>query len=277
MTTLLEDSFRQRCHVSDGVDYGYEDATPETLNDNSYGYGDGPDNKYGYGDGSPTGADAYGYGRESPGGNDATKYGYGDASPNDDAAKYGYGDAPPNDAAKYGYGDSAPEDGAKYGYGDAPPSDSAANYGYGEASPDEGGSNPESQPSRRPRRRNSVTRYSIVAQDAVITEFVAHANVIDQFRQGLNSGAAPPAAQGDEVVSIPLRNAPSRGVSTRGIAVGSGHDGSSFDGNSVDGVSDDGTDIAGDKKDTTKKRRGLGRFLIGRNSSHTSKDSTRSK
>lgn len=91
-------------------------------------------------------SDPYGYGDATP---DVSSYGYGDASPDTNA--YGYGDASP-DSNPYGYGDSN-----TYEYGDANP------YGYGDANPPaEGHARRE-----RPRRRCSVTKYSLDAQDEV--------------------------------------------------------------------------------------------------------------
>lgn len=98
----------------------------------------------------------YGYG-------DSADYGYGDSQPD-----YGYGETEPD----YGYGDSKPDE-PDYGYGDAQPSE---DYGYGDAKPDE----PATQEERRPKRRCSVTRYSIAPQQAPLNA----AAVINDFRNG---------------------------------------------------------------------------------------------
>jgi hypothetical protein len=246
MTTMLEDSFNRRCNVTDSVDYGYGDGAPTPITD-----------PYGYGDSSAT--------------KSVDKYGYGDTSANDNVSKYGYGDGSPHDTAKYGYGDTSQDDTSKYGYGDASPKDEVSAYGYGDGSPDGQSSGNGEEPHRRPRRRNSVTRYSIVAQDAVKNEFVAHANMIDQLRQGADvTSPPPPVAQSEEHVVVPLKGTTSK--------ISGDNDVIDLDGSSADYASDDGADLSSDKKDkSTKKRRGLGRFLIGRNSSHMSKDSTSSK
>lgn len=108
-----------------------------------YGYGDSPD--YGYGDSMQQ------------------DYGYGEPQPD-----YGYGEPQPD----YGYGDSKPKE-ADYAYGDSAPSDE---YGYGDAKPDD----PVPQEDRRPKRRCSVTRYSIAPQSAPLNA----AAVINDLRNG---------------------------------------------------------------------------------------------
>ncbi|KAL3922746.1 MAG: hypothetical protein SGILL_002037 [Bacillariaceae sp.] len=130
-------------------------------------------------------------------------YGYGDAVPDGAAEKYGYSDA----QTDYGYGDGAPSastSAVDYGYGDAAPtasrssneavdygySDAQTDYGYGDATPD-GANDEERKP--RTRRRNSVTRYSLVCQDKVVNEFNAHANIIDQFRNGSANAPSGPS------------------------------------------------------------------------------------
>ena len=96
-----------------------------------YGYGDAaPDTDYGYGDGAPDNTD-YGYGDSQP------DYGYGETQ-----TDYGYGDAQPD----YGYGDQG-NAADQYGYGD---------MGYGDAAPA-----PPSAETKRPKRRCSVTKYSL--------------------------------------------------------------------------------------------------------------------
>lgn len=111
------------------------------MGDVDYGYGDDAVADYGYGDDAP--AD-YGYGDDAA----PTDYGYGDGGAED----YGYGDAAPE--ADYGYGDAAP-DADPYGYGDAAPE---AEYGYGDEPA------PMEAPKTRPKRRCSVTRFSIEAE-----------------------------------------------------------------------------------------------------------------
>lgn len=113
----------------------------------------------------------YGYGATDP------DYGYGDAKPELD---YGYGDAAPNDA-DYGYGDAKPDE-ADYGYGDAKPDE--PDYGYGET--DYGYDDPTQQkeePTRKPKRRCSVTKYGLEAGNAE-TPLTA-ADVINDFRKGI--------------------------------------------------------------------------------------------
>mmetsp|Transcript_2812 Transcript_2812/g.4498 ORF Transcript_2812/g.4498 Transcript_2812/m.4498 type:complete len:212 (-) Transcript_2812:221-856(-) len=201
---------------------------------------------YGYGDAAPDSADKYGYG----------DYGYGDAAP-DSADKYGYGDAAPDDAAKYGYGDSQPSNGnnnsnTDYGYGDAQP-----DYGYGDAAPtDYGSTDGDGEPKRRPRRRNSVTRYSLVCQDQVKNEFAAHENMIDQFRNGMVDAPAGPPPQ----MTVPLNDGSGSGGGA--YAYGSQHSSDGYD--SCD-LSADG--MEGEKKEKSKKkRRGWG-FRLGRSGS----------
>lgn len=180
-------------------------------------------------------------------------YGYGDAAPDTAAGTYGYGSAEPD----YGYGDAKP-DTTDYGYGDAKPE--TTDYGYGEAQPDYGDGSPEGnatdddqQPKRRGRRRNSVTRYSIVCQDAVKNEFDAHANVIDQMRNGDAAPAGPPPTSEPVDACEALNDFPGLQISAN-----SGHsdDGRSFEG-SIDSMEGD------DKDKTKKKKRGWG-FRRGR-------------
>lgn len=109
------------------------------MGDVDYGYGDSGD--YGYGDSAPD----YGYG------DDNQDYGYGDGGGGED---YGYGDAAPDQ--DYGYGDGAPDQ--DYGYGDASPDQ---DYGYGDEAP---APLPTKAPEKRPKRRCSVTRFSIEAE-----------------------------------------------------------------------------------------------------------------
>jgi hypothetical protein len=161
--------------MSTMVDYGYGEATPDSATAD-YGYDDAqPD--YGYGD-----TDRYGY----------EKYDRHDVNPSsknkgNKDADYGYGDAQPSTNH---HGGNKTDDTTDYGYGDV-------DYGYGDATPDGGDNNTgdDDEPKRRPRRRNSVTRYSIVCQDQVKDEFASHENAIDQFRNGMvDAPAGPPPA-----------------------------------------------------------------------------------
>lgn len=119
----------------------------------------------------------YGYGDAAP--SDPVDYGYGDdAAP---AVDYGYGDAPAA-AEDYGYGEAAPD----YGYGDAAPAPPAQDYGYGD---DAAPAAEPSQESRRPKRRCSVTRYTIENEDKE-SALTAHTRIRD-FRNGVDSGTDP--------------------------------------------------------------------------------------
>jgi hypothetical protein len=191
----------------------------------------------------------YGYGDATPTTNqENVDYGYGDAQPD-----YGYGDAKP-DTTDYGYGDAKPET-TDYGYGDAQP-----DYGYGDGSPDGDATDDDQQPKRRNRRRNSVTRYSIVCQDAVKNEFEAHANIIDQFRNGASNAPAGPPPDLQNATMEPLKDYP--GVQ---MPRGSSHsdDGRSFEG-SLDSM--DGSDVDGRDK-SKKKKKGWG-FRLGRSNTN---------
>jgi hypothetical protein len=245
------------------VDYGYGDAAPDSGVD--YGYGDGAPSTstdYGYGDAvGPDTTDRYGY----------EKYGYGDAVPSShgsridssDGVDYGYGDAQPD----YGYGDAQPSTNiTDYGYGDA-----QTDYGYGEASPDgdNGNNNGGEEPKRRPRRRNSVTRYSIVDSSTVKNEFDAHANVIDQFRNGsvdAPAGHGPP--QPHHKLTVPLNDDDGRGIG----ATSSYHCYSDDGITSNDEMSSDGDGCKRDKS-CKKKKRGWG-FRLGRSCSADTNGST---
>jgi hypothetical protein len=121
------------------------------------------DMDYGYGDASDMG---YGYG-------DAPDMGYGDAAPD-----MGYGDA-----VDMGYGDAA-----DMGYGDA------GDMGYGDAEPDDPNKavEPAAVEKRRPKRRCSVTKFSIEEDSPMHA-----ASMINDFRAGLlasQTAAAAPAA-----------------------------------------------------------------------------------
>jgi hypothetical protein len=156
-----------------------------------YGYGDQED--YGYGDAAPE--MDYGYGDAAP----EMDYGYGDAAPEMD---YGYGDAAPE--TDYGYGDAAPE--TDYGYGDTAPAKPEEDYGYGE--PD---SAPAPQKDRRPKRRCSVTKFSLATETPLTA-----ASVINDFRAGLVQSAQEPAddcksAITDETGSMDMEFSPCKG------------------------------------------------------------------
>lgn len=153
---------------------------------------------YGYGDAAPDSA-KYGYGDATP-----DPYGYGDARPDTDA--YGHGDAKPDDAAMYGYGDDTYETGyndrstgntmqpdqrshrrhqhqhpARYKSDDNMSVQSAATAeSYGDY-----GDEPDPQQPRRQRyrRRGSVTKYSLDAQETVQKEYDEHDHILNQFRE----------------------------------------------------------------------------------------------
>ena len=110
-------------------------------------------------------ADIYGY-------EDANPYGYGDASPDGDSAM---------DTTDYGYGDTTSS---------TPSSNEDNPYGYGDM--DYGDQQSGGEPRReRPRRRCSVTKYSIdEAQSSIQQEFDEHAAVIEQFRNGATNSTA---------------------------------------------------------------------------------------
>lgn len=158
-----------------------------------YGYGDAaPDSKYGYGDAPP--------GRDDP-------CDYGDARPDTSTDAYGYGDATPDHAAMYGYDDDVSyETGyndqstgntmqpdprsharrhhqhqqARYKSDDMSVQSAATAESYGDY-----GDEPDLQQPRRQRyrRRGSVTKYSLDAQETVQKEYEQHDHVISQFRQ----------------------------------------------------------------------------------------------
>jgi len=75
----------------------------------------------------------------------------------------------------YGYGDSAPDkktnDEVDYGYGDAAESqpDQTVDYGYGDAP----GGQPQTWRREKPKRRNSVTKYSMQAANVVAAQAAA--------------------------------------------------------------------------------------------------------
>jgi len=126
-----------------------------------------------------------------------TDYGYGDTQPDygyGDSTDYGYGDSAP--ATDYGYGDSAPA-AVDYGYGDT------TDYGYGDEAPAM-----EAPTTRRPKRRCSVTKYSLTsapegsAESEMAQQINAH-DMINQFRQnGGNARATPePTHSGTSTVA----------------------------------------------------------------------------
>lgn len=183
---------------------GYEDATPDL------GYGDGsPDLRanlgyedaspdLGYGDVEPDSAhdDPHRYGR----GSTIDDLGYGDGASPDQRDALGYGDASPDGPAyQMGYNDEnvGSTERAKDGFQRrARPArtrsdeswlsgcsirSAATAESYGEYSEADGGGGASPRKNRY-RRRGSVTKYSIDAQDTVKQEYDDHANVIDQFR-----------------------------------------------------------------------------------------------
>lgn len=153
---------------------------------------------YGYGDAAPDSA-KYGYGDAAP---DHDPYGYGDARPDTDV--YGYGDARPDDAAMYGYGD---DETYQTGYNDDPSSSGGAmqpdhhrsRRSHGRNKSDDAsvhsaataesygdyGDDPDPQQPRRQRyrRRGSVTKYSLDAQETVQKEYEQNDHIINQFRE----------------------------------------------------------------------------------------------
>jgi len=189
---------------ADNADYGYgDDSTPAPAANTDYGYGDAPaaNTDYGYGDDAPAAEPAadYGYGDDAPVASNAD-YGYGDDAPAAANADYGYGDDAPAadygygapDTAEYGYGDTPA--GADYGYGDAPAAD--ADYGYGDepAAPAPAPVRTAEEESRRPKRRGSVTRFSIEAEAC---DRPLDYNWEGQKEEGLDANGAPlpPSAQ----------------------------------------------------------------------------------
>ena len=134
-------------------DYGYEDAEPD------YGYGDV--SAYGYGDGSP----------------DESDYGYGDTKPDED---YGYGDAKPD--MDYGYGDAKPDDDNRY-------SDAKPDKDYGHGTPPSPAAPAAPSENRRPKRRCSVTKYSLEeskgSQEQEMVQQLNAAQMLENFRNGI--------------------------------------------------------------------------------------------
>jgi hypothetical protein len=175
------------------TDYGYGDAAPDSAE--QYGYGDAaPDTDLGYGDGAPDAAPDYGYGDASPddnnnnANNDDNDLGYGDAAPDSAAANNANGEI-----YHMGYNDGAEsnsrkkpqrcrsglsEDGSVMSHSSNHSAATAESYGeYDEQ-------NPEQPRRQRYRRRGSVTKFSLTAQDTttVKDQYDAHSNVISQYR-----------------------------------------------------------------------------------------------
>jgi hypothetical protein len=182
MSTLIDDAFSNRCSVGDSdknsdknetPDYGAADTTAvlaTASNDASkYGYGDEESSPK---DVSNLESSEYQYG-------DTSDLGYGSTTQSSETNPYGYGEeksspapAANGDASNvYGYGDTS-----DLGYGSTTQSSETNPYGYGEeksspapaangdASNVYGYTSQDAQPSRRrdrPRRRGSVTKYSL--------------------------------------------------------------------------------------------------------------------
>jgi hypothetical protein len=221
-------------YVDTTLDQGYRRVQPDSSSNEKhdpYGYGDAaPD--LGYGDDSPDTGAKNGYlGGTSP------DLGYGDAEPDSGRALYGYGRAAPD----MGYGEAAPDQRDAPGYGDASHYGESEVDVVGYNDVDVGtaghGSRRRRGPARtrsdeswlsesssrtaatvesygeysqagaprrqRYRRRGSVTKYSIDAQDTVKQEYDEHANMIDQFRATMNqdatAGITIPANQRDQM------------------------------------------------------------------------------
>jgi hypothetical protein len=165
------------------------------------------------------------------------KYGYGDSSKTP-ADKYGYGDTSNTTTDKYGYGDTSNTSEDKCGHG------GTNDLGYGDTNAHGGGSTASEQIAdsqrHRPRRRGSITKFSLEA-----TKTVANEEYQDQ--------AAPPLYQ---ECSVPMSDGTK-----------------SCDG---DAMSHDG-DAEDVKKKKTKGGRFSRLRGLGRNSSHSasSKDSSK--
>lgn len=226
MTTVIDESFNQRCSVSEDK-YGYEPAAPKADND-----------PYGYGDATPDTAAA--------------------AKAVNDAAKYGYGDDD-NSASQYGYGygdtsDAATPLGNRSNHSTG--STDSVDYGYGD---DEGEVRRRRE---RPRRRGSVTKYSLEATQEVQKD---HQDSL----QPHDVPTAPP----NEEITFPLKEEGSRTpIRNRKSSDHSSSHMSEDDDLSVDDMSCEGQDAAEKKK---KKKR-FGRFRIGRNRSGMSTESAAS-
>ena len=226
MTTVIDESFNQRCTVSDDK-YGYEPAVPKGDADDPYGYG--------------------------PAAPSVSRH-----SDDDDAAKYGYGDDDNNNnnntANLYGYGDTSDS---------APLVNRSSTHSTGSESVDYGYGDDEADVRRRrerPRRRGSVTKYSLEATQEVQQEF---------------QNTLQPEASADEVGTIPLKDCDTRtpSKSRKGSDANNSYM-SEDDDVSVDDMSCEGQDQDGTDKKKKKKR--FGRFRIGRNKSGMSTGSSSS-
>jgi hypothetical protein len=242
--------------------------------------------KYGYGDTSNTSPDKYGYGDTSN--TPPDKYGYGDSrseqgeqhTSKDDAWKMreawknqarsnssssgdrrggGHRRTPGRTGSKgdiagtsntppdiYGYGDTSNTSADKYSYGDT------NDLGYGDTNAHGSTASGQSTDSQRhrPRRRGSITKYSLEATKTVADEYQ------DQV--------APPLEQEYQEHSRPM--------STEDSSM-SHHDGSkNCDGDAVCHDGDDGDTEDGKKK--KKKGKLFSRLRIGKSLSQSSKDSS---
>lgn len=216
MTTVIDESFNQRCTVSDDK-YGYEPSAPKEDSD-----------PYGYGSTAPS---------VSNNSNDADKYGYGDD----------------NDANLYGYDDTSDN---------APMTTRSSTHSTGSDSVDYGYGDDEADVRRRrerPRRRGSVTKYSLEATQEVQQEF--------------QNTLQPESSQGD-VATIPLKDSDSRTPTKSRKSDPNNSYMSEDDDNSVDEMSCEGQDQ--DPADKKKKKKRFGRFRIGRNKSGMSTGSATS-
>ena len=301
MTTVIDDF--SRCRVSENRPLGYSSSAATDRNDDPYGYGDAsPDvsknnnRDYGYGDAAPDTAKKYGYGSASP--TEVSQLGYGEGAPDSSSSDpYGYGDAAPTTANNpygyestdrnnpYGYGDTS-DAASKYGYGDD--NDAANKYGYGDDSNPYGyGDTNTAQPHHlrsqssdslssdprrrrdRPRRRGSVTKYSLEATQEVQKE--------QQDSVQPAAVVAPPLVL-DEM-SIPLKDVD--GGSTpvsrhrRGTSADMSEDGNVSVGDmSYEDLPEQQPEAATAEKKKKKKR--FGRFRIKRNKSGMSTGSNHS-
>ena len=104
------------------------------------------------------------------------------------------------------------------------------------------------------RRRNSVTRYSIVAQNQVVEEFQAHADIINQFRAGQNPNAMPSDFGGGGADSMAVASAHTAKSSHSHDEVSS-HAGESLAGDDTE----DHASSSGKKK----KKKGKGKLAKG--------------
>jgi hypothetical protein len=144
---------------------------PSSMAEVDYEYGDAAD--YGYGDSAPDSTD-YGYGDSAP---DNTDYGYGETE-----VDMGYGQAEPSTDYGYQQTDYGYEAAADYGYG-------ATDYGYGDE-PKEQEPAPAPPKKDRPKRRCSVTKYSL---DTTSQETQTQIDRIAQIRAGnFSADSMPP-------------------------------------------------------------------------------------